>query len=108
MSPTIINDNYVIYNYEKNEELTQLDKCQANPSIAGRITALARTVLYFLQETIKYKYNGTLLYSDTDSCYCLLDKKYSGLKGFALKSTFGVKTEQKIDDANEFVAIAPK
>ena len=34
--------------------------------------------------------------------------EYKDIKGFSLKTTFGVKNECKISDSNEFVCIAPK
>ena len=40
-------------------------------------------------------YKGMLLYSDTDSAYCLVPIEYD-VKGFTLKGTFGVKTEEKL------------
>ena len=51
---------------------------------------------------------GVVLYSDTDSVYCVLDNKYKDLQGFPFKNTFGVKAEEHLTDVFEFACIAPK
>jgi DNA polymerase elongation subunit (family B) len=61
-----------------------------------------------LQEQIKTAYEGEILYSDTDSVYCVIPNKYADMDGFALATTLGVKNEMKIKDANEWVCIGAK
>ena len=57
---------------------------------------------------IQNKYNGKVIYHDTDSAYSILDIKYKSMLGFSLKGTFGIKAEEKLHDANEFICLAPK
>jgi hypothetical protein len=68
---------YVYTRYEEAGELQQMKGCQANHFVSAYITALSRTVLYQLQEHIKQAYEGEILYSDTDSVYCVIPNKYA-------------------------------
>ena len=51
---------------------------------------------------------GVPLYGDTDSVYCLLPKPDEKIEDLAFGSTFGIKNECHLDDANEYVCVAPK
>ncbi|CAL5976008.1 Conserved_hypothetical protein [Hexamita inflata] len=103
-----ITDKSIVYDYNEAEEIQMMNRTQSNASVSGRITALSRTCLYQLQQHVIEHYNGTVLYSDTDSVYCILDKKYKDLTGFSFKNSFGVKSEEKLQNVTEFVCIAPK
>ena len=37
-----------------------------------------------------------------------MDIKYKSLQGFSLKGTFGIKSEEKLHEANEFICLSPK
>ena len=52
--------------------------------------------------------SGKVLYSDTDSVYCVLDKNVN-VDGFLFDSTLGIKNEVKITkDVKEWVCIGSK
>ncbi|CAL5977910.1 Conserved_hypothetical protein [Hexamita inflata] len=103
-----ITDKSIVYDYNEAEEIQMMNRTQSNAAVSGRITALSRTCLYQLQQHVIEQYNGTVLYSDTDSVYCILDEKYKDLSGFSFKNSFGVKSEEKLKNVTEFVCIAPK
>ncbi|CAL6094654.1 Conserved_hypothetical protein [Hexamita inflata] len=103
-----ITDKTIVYDYNEAEEIQMMNRTQSNAAVSGRVTALSRTCLYQLQQHVMEQYQGTVLYSDTDSVYCILNKKYKDLSGFSFKNTFGVKAEEKLKNVTEFVCIAPK
>ncbi|CAL6102645.1 Conserved_hypothetical protein [Hexamita inflata] len=90
------------------EELQILKKCKSNFFLAGYVTASSRICLYQLQEHIRQNYKGEILYSDTDSCYCLVPIEFKSVQNFPLKMTLGIKNEIAISDANEWVCIGSK
>ena len=51
---------------------------------------------------------GEILYSDTDSVYCVVPIENNNINNFTFKTTLGVKNEIKIKDASQFVCIGSK
>eukprot|EP00702_Spironucleus_salmonicida_P002123 EST43414.1 Hypothetical protein SS50377_16875 [Spironucleus salmonicida] len=95
-----------IYTYE--EELQQTQRTQANASLAGTTTAVARTMLNTLIRYVNDELKGVVLYADTDQVYCVLDRsKFLNLTSVTFKNTYSCKCEQKLGP-NEWVCIGAK
>eukprot|EP00702_Spironucleus_salmonicida_P001581 EST42872.1 hypothetical protein SS50377_17494 [Spironucleus salmonicida] len=84
------------FNYE--EQLQQTQRSQSNVSFAGAIISVQRTLLYTLMRYINDELKELVLYGDTDSIYCILDRgMYPNLISVTFKNTYSCQYEQKLE-----------